>query len=191
MTAKDLFRAVVDRVHGRDRDDPYAWVREATDTHRRQHRCWAYPYADGTVLGAVGAAAEPARVLELGTALGYTSCWWATNGAHVDTIERDPVHVELARENAARAGLEALVSVHQGDFDTVLSALDGPFDLAFFDGYEPPADLLDQLAALLRTDGIVVTTNLDLGRGQTRSTLDSTPGWVTHFVADLALSVRA
>lgn len=190
MTAEQLFAAVVDHVHRRDRDDPYAWVRDATDAHRHEHGCWAYPYDDGTMLGAVGAAAQPARVLELGTALGYTSCWWAACGAHVDTIERDPLHVQLARVNAQQAGVSASVSVHEGDFDSVLPTLDGPFDLAFFDGYEPPTNLLDQLTGSLEADGVVVTTNLDLGHGRTRSTLGSTVGWTTHFVADLAISVR-
>ncbi|MGN6687564.1 MAG: O-methyltransferase [Actinomycetales bacterium] len=172
------------------RDDAFAWVRDATNAHRREHGCWAYPYDDGTVLGAVGAVAQPARVLELGTALGYTACWWAAGGAHVDTIERDRLHVQLARANADRAGLDASVTVHEGDFDEVLRTLNGPYDLIFFDGYEPPTDLLRRLTGLLGSDGVAVTTNLDLGGRRTRSALGSEAGWTTLFVADLALSMR-
>ncbi|MGN6250287.1 MAG: O-methyltransferase [Marmoricola sp.] len=191
MTAEELLAAVADRVERRGGDDPYAWVRTATDAHRHEHGCWAYPYADGTLLGAVGAAVGPTRVLELGTALGYTSCWWAAAGAQVDTVERDPVHVRLARANIERAGLSGSVTVHEGDFDAVVPALEGPFDLVFFDGYEPPAHLLGSLTEPLGPTGVLVTTNLDLGDGRTRSALGSAAGWTTRFVADLALSVRA
>ncbi|MGN6606114.1 MAG: O-methyltransferase [Jatrophihabitans sp.] len=191
VVADALVLAVEDGLRRRDHRDPYLSVRAATDTHRHDHGCWAYPYQDGTVLGAVAAAAKPARVLELGTALGYTSCWWASRGAHVDTIERDPLHVQLARENIERAGLRASVTVHEGDFDMVVPSLTGPFDLIFFDGYEPPARLLEQVTGSLREHGVVVTTNLDLGERRARSRLGSADGWSTRFVADLALSVRA
>jgi predicted O-methyltransferase YrrM len=79
-------------VRDRDRFDPFRWIRDATDAHRGEHHCWAYPYEDGTVLGAIIAELRPERVLELGAALGaalgYTACWWATGGALVDSRER-------------------------------------------------------------------------------------------------------
>lgn len=190
MTADDCAAAVADHLHRRDRNDPFAWIRDATDAHRHQHGCWAYPYADGTLLGAVSGVTHPARVLELGTALAYTSCWWAASGARVDTVERDPLHVRLARANVKRAGLSRSVNVHEGDFDTVVPGLGGPYNLIFFDGYQPPTDLLDQLTGSLEAQGVVVTANLDLGHGRTRALLASAPGWSTQFVADLALSVR-
>lgn len=190
MRAELLSTAVEDRLRRRDRADPFAWVRDATDAHRNKHGCWAYPYEDGTVLGAVVAEVEPVRVLELGTALGYTSCWWSSAGAQVDTVERDPVHVRLARANIDRAGLTGTVNVHEGDFDVVVPTLDAVFDLVFFDGYEPPTNLLDRLTSSIAAGGVLVTTNLDLGRGRARSLLSSTPGWATHFVEDVALSVR-
>jgi len=58
---------------------------------------------EGALLSLLVRIASGKRVLELGTALGYTSLWFA-HGApetRIDTIELDPVHVRLARENFA------------------------------------------------------------------------------------------
>jgi hypothetical protein len=79
--------------------------------------------------------------------------------------------------------------VHEGDFDEVLPSLGATYDLAFFDGYEPPGGLLTALSAHLRPNGALVTTNLDLDGGRFRSILASAPNWNTHFVEDIAISV--
>jgi hypothetical protein len=85
-------------------------VRKVTDQHRARQRCHAYPYRHGVLLGTLAAAVQARRILELGTALGYTALSFAHGAANsmVDTIERDPEHVELARENIApRASITA------------------------------------------------------------------------------------
>ena len=181
---------IVNSIRTRDGADPYRWIRDATDAHRAEHRCWAYPYQDGSILGAVVDALRPDRVLELGTALGYTACWWAAGGAQVATIELDRAHVRLARVNVQRASPAGVITVHEGDFAAVVPTLDAGHDLAFFDGYAPPPDLLTTLASCLRPDGVLVATNLDLGDGRFRSLLSSDSGWDTVLVEDLALAWR-
>ncbi len=88
------------------RADPFAKIRTATNAHRARHGCGAYPYDNGPLLAALAAAANARRILELGTALGYTALSFASGApdATVDTIERDPEHVQLARDNIAAAG---------------------------------------------------------------------------------------
>lgn len=190
MTSAALFARIDEAVHQRNRIDPFAWIRDTTDEHRHRHRCWAYPYQDGSILGAIASVLTPSRVLELGTALGYTACWWANLGARVDTIERDPIHVQLARTHLERAQPTGVTTVHEGDFDAVLPTLSHTYDLAFFDGYEPPTGLLDALHQSLGTGAALITTNLDLGSRQFRSALSETSGWDTQFIEDLAISVR-
>lgn len=191
MTGLTVLDRIDTAIRGRDRRDPFRWIQDATDEHRRSHNCWAYPYQGGSVLGAISEILTPSTVLELGTALGYTACWWARDGARVDTIERDGVHVRLARTHVTRAQPWGEVTVHEGDFAAVLPTLTATYDLIFFDGYQPPDDLLADVAPRLRPAGCPVTTNLDLGVGRYRSVLSSTPGWKTHFVEDLAISRRA
>jgi len=105
--------------------DPFAEVRTQTLRHRAQHGCGAYPFEDGAILGVIAAAVAAKRVLELGCALGYTALWFAhgAKDATIDTIEFDPVHARLARENFAALGVANRVSVHQGDFAEVLPGL--------------------------------------------------------------------
>ena len=58
--------------------DPFAKIRTATNTHRGKHGCNAYPYDNGPLLAALAGAANARRILELGTALGYTALSFAS-----------------------------------------------------------------------------------------------------------------
>jgi len=143
--------------------DPFAKVRAATDAHRAQHGCSTYPYDNGPLLAALAAAADARRILELGTALGYTALSFASGApdATVDTIERDPEHVRLARDNIAAAAMDHRITVHEGDFAGVLPTLDPGYDVAFFDGQAPTPALHKTLRGLLRTGGTLITANLN------------------------------
>jgi predicted O-methyltransferase YrrM len=145
--------------------DPFAKVRAATNAHRAQHGCSAYPYDNGPLLAVLAAAADARRILELGTALGYTALSFASGArdATVDTIERDPQHVLLARDNIAAAAMDHRIMVHEGDFASILPTLDPGYDLVFFDGQTPVPALHKSLRGLLRTGGTLITANLNHG----------------------------
>jgi len=145
--------------------DPFAKIRAATDTHRAGHGCGAYPYDNGPLLAALAAVANARRILELGTALGYTALSFASGArdATVDTVERDPEHVRLARDNIAAAAMDHRITVHEGDFSSVLPTLDPGYDVAFFDGGTPVQALHKTLRGLLRTGGTLITANLNHG----------------------------
>jgi predicted O-methyltransferase YrrM len=149
----------------RTSSDPFAHVRVETLKHRAKHGCGAWPYSNGMLLSTIAAAVDAKRILELGCALGYTSLSFAQGApnARIDTIERDPEHVRLARENIAAAGVEKRITVHEGDFAKVLPALEAGYDLAFFDGSTPMPALHKALYELLRTGGVLVTANLNHG----------------------------
>jgi predicted O-methyltransferase YrrM len=138
--------------------DPFAKVRAATLAHRAKHGC-------GALLGALAAAADAKRILELGTALGYTALSFAHGApkAMVDTVERDGEHVRLARGHIAAAGMDGRVVVHEGDFADVLPGLEPGYDLAFFDGDTPAPKLHAALHCLLLRRGVLVTANLNHG----------------------------
>jgi predicted O-methyltransferase YrrM len=179
-------------------DDLFGHVREATNQHRSRHRCHdAYPYRHGALLGVLAAAAQARRILELGTALGYTALSFAHGaaGSVVDTIERDPEHVELARKNIAAAGLSDRISVHEGDFAAVLPRLDPGYDVAFFDGLTPIPALHLALGKLLRTGGLLITANLNHGgtAEQVAKALFDGKSWRSALVDDdgeTAISVK-
>src|ERR1700728_5421895 len=131
--------------------DPFAKIRTATNTHRARHGCNAYPYDNGPLLAALAAAADARRILELGTALGYTALSFASGApdATVDSIESDPEHVRLARENIAAAAMDHRITVHEGDFAAILPTLDPGYDVAFFDGQAPSPAVQKALRGLV------------------------------------------
>jgi predicted O-methyltransferase YrrM len=145
--------------------DPFAEVRKATNRHRARHGCGAYPYDNGPLLSTLAATAHARRILELGTALGYTALSFAygATDSTIDSIERDPEHARLARDNIAAAALDHRITVHEGDFASVLPTLDPGYDLAFFDGNAPVPALHTALRNLLRTGGVLITANLNHG----------------------------
>ncbi len=177
--------------------DLFAGVRAATLEHRAWHRCGAYPYGNGPLLSVIARSIGARRILECGSALGYTALSFANGAstAEVDTIERDPAHVKLARDNIAGLGMESRVAVHEGDFATVLPRLEPGYDLVFFDGHTPDVTLLASLRALLRTGGTLVAANLNHGGtvdAVCKALLDRSQ-WLTAFVdedRETAISVK-
>jgi predicted O-methyltransferase YrrM len=118
----------------------------------------------GALLRVLATAVGATRLLEIGTAIGYSGIWLAgalPPGGMLITMEMDEARAREARENFARAGLADLVTVVVGDAQLKLAKVAGPFDLIFQDGakhlYTP---LLDRLVALLRPGGLLVTDNV-------------------------------
>jgi predicted O-methyltransferase YrrM len=118
----------------------------------------------GALLRVLASAVGATRILEIGTAVGYSGIWLAgalTPGGMLLTIEMNPERAREARENFARAGLTDRVNVIVGDAERMIAKVAGPFDLIFQDGakslYGP---LLDRLVALLRPGGLLVTDNV-------------------------------
>jgi predicted O-methyltransferase YrrM len=176
--------------------DPFAKVRNATDAHRAKHGCSAYPYDNGPLLAALAAAAHARRILELGTALGYTALSFASGApeATVDTVERDPEHVVLARENITAASMDHRITVHEGDFAMVLPTLDAGYDVAFFDGNAPTPGLHKTLRGLLRIGGTLITANLNHGgTDAVRKALFDGKAWRSALIdedGETAISVK-
>jgi len=118
----------------------------------------------GTLLRVQAMAIGARRILEIGTAIGYSGIWLAgalpPDGVLI-TMEIDPDRAEQARQNFARAGLSDRANVMVGDVNRMLHKVAGPFDLIFQDGkkdlYGP---LLDKLIELLRPGGLLITDNV-------------------------------
>ena len=127
----------------------------------------AYTYSDGQALLDLAKTFSPGRALELGTALGYTACCLAASGdnCHVDTVEGDPEHVGIARDNIEKAGLAGRVTVHEGYFNEVIQSLPDDYDIVFFDGLAPEPSLLLRLHGKLREGGVLICANLNFFSG--------------------------
>lgn len=109
------------------------------------------------------------RALEVGTLAAYSTIWLARGltGArrHVTTIELDPAHAAVARENLAHAGLADVVSVRVGRATDVLAELESegvpPFDLVFIDADKPSnTAYLEAALRLTRPGAVIVVDNV-------------------------------
>lgn len=126
------------------------------------------PY-EGHVLMLLATIAGARRILEVGTATGYSALWLAkaaaASGGTVTTIERDTSRAAIARANAARCGFGESVRVLEGEAFTVLPGLTSPFDFIFLDivsALEQPS-LVERLFTLsverLAPGGLLVSDN--------------------------------
>jgi predicted O-methyltransferase YrrM len=115
------------------------------------------------VLEVLVLAARPERVLEIGTAIGYSGTLIARNlppWGHLDTIEVDPETAERARRNFAEAGLAKKVAVHTGPALSVLPRLENRYDLVFIDAAKQEYEAyLAAALPLLPKGGVVVADN--------------------------------
>ena len=116
--------------------------------------------------------AKPGKVLECGTAIGYSGLWIARelkaagNGGKLISIEIDPKRAEEARKNFRNAGLEKFVTVKVGDAREVVKQVDGPIDFAFIDcGYSNYLPILKAIEDKLRPGATVVADNVGIGSG--------------------------
>lgn len=118
----------------------------------------------GALLRVLATAIGARKILEIGTAVGYSGIWLAgalPADGMLMTMEMDAGRAKEAQGNFDRAGLTNRVSVMLGDAQRLIAKVAGPFDLIFQDGdkkmYTP---LLDRLVSLLRPGGLLVTDNV-------------------------------
>ncbi len=116
------------------------------------------------------------RVLEIGTAIGYSGIWLgravAIEKGTIVTIEKDPERADEAEKNIAEAGLQKVIRVVRGDAMKVLPDLKGEFDMVFLDSDKEiyPA-AFKECVRLLRKGGLFVADNAlwggDVAKGGT------------------------
>jgi len=90
---------------------------------------------EGALLYLLVKLAGSTRILELGTATGYSGIWMlrGTNGGTLTTFELDHARAERARANFSEAGLGEQAMVIEENAVTGLEKLDGRFDACFID----------------------------------------------------------
>ncbi len=119
--------------------------------------------AVGTFLASLVMMTKAKRIFELGSAIGYSTIWFARAAgpeAEVHYSDGSSENAQRARAYFERAGVASRIHVHTGDALTALAATPGTFDIIFNDvdkdGYP---SVLDAVPDRIRTGGLFITDN--------------------------------
>lgn len=107
---------------------------------------------------------KPARILEVGTAVGFSAVLMAEYGpagTQIVTIENYEKRIPIARSNFRRAQKEEQIKLIPGDAAEVLKTLTKPFDFIFMDAAKGQyIHFLPEILRLLDKDGVLVSDNV-------------------------------
>ncbi len=108
---------------------------------------------------------KPTRVLEIGTAVGYSALFmsrYLSDGAYITTIELDEDRVSIARENIKKLGKEEVIEVLKGDASEVLKTLTtGAYDFAFVDAAKGQyINYYEEVMRLVKPGGLIISDNI-------------------------------
>lgn len=111
---------------------------------------------------------QPARILEVGCAIGYSALLIAgeTDGS-VTTLEYNDEMADIAEKNIKKAGMSDRIFIIRNDAREYLKTLTGEYDMIFLDG--PKSHyiyMLNDCIRLLKKGGILVADNV-LYKGMT------------------------
>lgn len=139
-------------------------ARKNAERYAIENRVPIVSQAGAVLLTQLVAIRRPQRILEIGTAIGYSAMVIAAAmpvGASIVTIEQDPDRFSVAEKFLTNAGLFSQVQMHCGDARQILDDVCGPFDLVFIDAAK--GQYPDYLAAVrkkLSSEAVIIADNI-------------------------------
>lgn len=110
------------------------------------------------------AFSKPERILEVGTAIGFSALLmseYAPENCHITTIEKYEKRIPIAKENFAKAGKEEKITLLEGDAAEILKELEGSYDLIFMDAAKGQyINFMPDILRLLAPGGLLVSDNV-------------------------------
>ena len=107
---------------------------------------------------------SPVRILEVGTAVGYSALLMASvmpENCRITTIEKYEKRIPEAKENFRLSGMEDKIALLEGDAGEILAGLSGSFDFIFMDAAKGQYfNWLPHLMRLLEPGGLLVSDNV-------------------------------
>ena len=118
----------------------------------------------GSLLKTLVEMKRPRRILEVGTATGYSALLMSEHmpeGSTITTIEKYEKRIPIARENFRRGGKEDVITLLPGDAAEILKSLSGPFDFIFMDAAKGQyIHFLPEVLRLMPVGGVLVSDNV-------------------------------
>ena len=116
------------------------------------------------VIGNILEKNKPEKILEIGTAVGYSAiCFskYLTENGRIDTIERDGERIKEAKINIKDMNLEDKISIFEGDAIEILPTLNEKYDMVFIDAAKGKYPFfLKEALRMLSKNGIIFADNI-------------------------------
>ncbi len=110
------------------------------------------------------AETKPKRMLEIGTAVGYSAiCFteFLSDEGIIDTIEREEERVKQAKENIKKVGVEDKIIIYEGDAVDILPTLNEKYDAVFIDAAKGKYPFfLKEALRMIKPTGIIFADNI-------------------------------
>ena len=113
---------------------------------------------------------RPKRILEVGSAIGYSSIFFSEylkEGGEIITLEKDEKYAAIARENIKKAGKDGVIHLIEGCAEDTIKTVEGSFDMLFLDANKSQYKYyFDVVFPDLSEGGIIICDNI-LYKGMT------------------------
>lgn len=107
---------------------------------------------------------KPSRILEIGTAVGYSAiCFseYLEPGGMIDTIERDIDRIAEAKENVKKVEVSEKIQIYEGDAVEILPTLQEKYDVVFIDAAKGKYPFfLKEALRMIKPNGIILADNI-------------------------------
>ncbi len=107
---------------------------------------------------------KPLRILELGTAVGYSAILMSEcigDGAIIDTIENYDKRIPIAKENIRKADKENVINLIEGDALEVIEKMTEQYDFIFMDAAKAQyINYLPHIVRLMKRGAVLITDNV-------------------------------
>ena len=107
---------------------------------------------------------KPMRILEVGTAVGFSAVLmaeYAPKGCQIVTIENYEKRIPIAKANFERAGKQEQITLLEGDATEILPQLEGQFDMIFMDAAKGQyINWLPDVMRLMKNGGVLISDNV-------------------------------
>jgi len=130
-----------------------------------ERRLRSIPHETGQFLNILVKAIKARKILEIGTALGYSTIWLGEAAKKIKgkvfTLECNPESAKLAWENLIKAGLDKVVKIVLGDARVTLYEVNGEFDFVFIDAEKKDyIAYFDMVFPKTRPEGLIIADNI-------------------------------
>ena len=114
---------------------------------------------------------NPKRILEIGTAVGYSASQFAkfAKEAVIDTIELNEQRYNEAKENIKNIGIEDRINIYLGNAVEILPTLNNEYDIIFIDANKGKYPVFLQEAIRLSKSGSIIIADNILYKGYVMS----------------------